>query len=660
VSATRETDGRTASSHAELAAGVFGGFCVVALANACAIALLVPLPSAGVPLRLAHHFFDAAETLGLGALAASLAGLASRYLRVPMWARWGVFAVVVALLVRAVLGEYLELQAAHAMGGRVALIVLVNYYVLIAGGLGAAAYVSTWAAPSRRLRYAALFVVAVALTVDQLVLRDDYFGIHGFIALGAALLASGVVAPVFLGGFHRLAARPGGRVALGAVLAFCVFGVAYPPSDAVRCELFRQPVALAPWVLATSLWRPPPLHTPVTVPASPWLRDRSHDPDVAPITPPLFSAPPVIVLLTIDAVRGDLIIGSDNDALFPTLAEMKREGVFFEHASSAATQTPLSLASLMSGLMFSEQRWEDYGAGEDRFPYPAKDLYPRLPALLSQHGVTTVHAYTFPFLAGDFGVTSGFREEKSFGRGHFTASAATMTSFILERLARADKGPLFLYAHFAEPHAPYFRGTGNTDHERYLSAITEADMQVGRVLAYLREHMGRRWALIVSADHGEAFGDHGTFEHSKSLYEELVHVPLIAVSPVFSAHRVHERVGLIDIPSTLADLFGVSAPATFDGQSLVPFLAGGHVELTRPLLVESRLRHAITSSAGFKVIEDTTRKTVEAYDLPADPLETRNLFDADPARVDPLLAELRAFFAARTRHENGYEPPYKP
>jgi arylsulfatase A-like enzyme len=166
--------------------------------------------------------------------------------------------------------------------------------------------------------------------------------------------------------------------------------------------------------------------------------------------------------------------------------------------------------------------------------------------------------------------------------------------------------------------------------------------------------------LIVSSDHGEAFGDHGTHEHAKSLYEELTHVPLFVASPVVAPRKVEDRVSLVDLGPTILDLFGLDAPAAFLGQSLVPLLAGGSATLTRPIFAEGRLRRALTLPDGTKVIEDLRRKTVEVYDLASDPKETRNLFDVEPARGDAALAALRAFFAAHTRTEGGYEPPFKP
>jgi arylsulfatase A-like enzyme len=231
---------------------------------------------------------------------------------------------------------------------------------------------------------------------------------------------------------------------------------------------------------------------------------------------------------------------------------------------------------------------------------------------------------------------------------------------LLERLERVGDGPLFAYVHLMEPHAPYDRGRSDgTAYERYLSEIAVADIRIGKVLAALRERCGDRWVLIVSADHGEAFGEHGSTEHGKTLYEELLHVPLVVVGPRIAPRTVDERVGLVDLGPTILDLFGIASPAAFEGQSLAPLLAGRPASLTRPLLSEARLARAVTLPDGLKVIDDPRRKLVEVYDLSADPGETTNIFDLEPARADPPLALLRAFFAARTLRRGGYEPPYK-
>ena len=583
-----------------------------------------------------------------------------RLVPLPRLAMYAVAFSLAVAVAYAVIGEYLLLQAAHAMDGRFELPIYAGYFVLIGTALICAPGVTEPFANPRSHRMAAVGFAAAIMVADQIPLRDDYAGIHGLIALGAVLFASPVVAPIVLGVGRRMARHRAGVAGLVALAIFSIAGIVVPPSNAARLELFRQPCAVAPWVLATVLWRAPAPHKPAVAPPSRWTLDRSHDPPVPPSKPPVLPRDAVVVLITIDALRADVVAAPANDARFPTLAEMKRDGVVFTHATAPGTQTPGSLTTMFSGLYYSEQRWADYGEGGDRFPYPAEDPAPRFPELLSSHGVRTVQAAGYVFLAGRFGIARGFDDETELGHTKGAAVASRLVAVLLDRLEHAGDGPLFLYAHIAEPHAPYKMGPPGDDFHHYLSAVTIADAQVGRVLGFLQQHFGRRWALFVSADHGEAFGDHQTFEHAKTLYEELVHVPLLALCPLFSPHQVDTRVGLVNLGPTLLDLFQVDTPATFNGQSLVPLLTGRPATYTRPLLAEGRLRKSLTRPDGLKVIEDPRRKVVEVYDLLADPGETRNLFDVEPERADAALVELRAFFAARTLREGGYEPPYKP
>jgi len=642
----------------QVAASMVAGFALLAVVDAVAIAVAVPFP--GAALRGADHLFDAAETLGLGVVAGLVAAAYVRFLRLPARVLQGSLFAVAALVVYVTIGAYLGLQAAHGRGGNYAPFVLVNFIVLLAAAFTLAPQLTPYFAKRPKLRFAPIVLGTAALAGDQLPLRDDYFAIHGLIAVGGALIAGPALAPYLVAGVRRLLGSLGGRVALAAVALFALFGLAVPPSNAVRFELFRQPCAVAPWVLASAVWRAPTLHAPVTLPESPWREDRSKAPPIPFTAPPPLPEAPIVVLITIDALRADVINPASNDARFPTFAALKRDGVVFTNASSAATQTPLSISTMLTGLYFSQQRWEDYGDTADRYPYPATDTSPRVPEILDAHGVATAQEAGFVFLANDFGVARGFQEQKLFGATKSAARASVLVRALLDRLRRANDGPLFAYAHLAEPHAPYWMGPGPLPYDHYLSAVGEADTQLGHILHFLEEHFGDRWTLIVSADHGEAFGDHDTYEHAKTLYEELLHVPLIVRSPHFPPRRIDDRVGLVDLAPTLLDLFRVATPATFNGQSLVPFLVGERVELTRPLLAEGRLRTSFTQQDGFKVIDDPRRKVVEAYDLAVDPGETKNVFDTEPARADVALATLRAFFEARTLRERGYTPPYKP
>jgi arylsulfatase A-like enzyme len=644
-----------------VAAGLFGGSALLAAVDAGAIALSLPLPSGGMSLRLAHHLFDAAETLGVGALAGGAALAFFALARPPRWAAALVAAATTAAIVRRVIGEDLTRLSSLTLEGRHEQGLFAGYLIVLGALLPAAFVVAGLCA---RRRWLGLAVVVFSLGVmagDHLLLADDYFGTHGVVAWGAAVLGGGAAAPFVERAGRALAAGRRSRIALAAVALFALFGVAVPPSNAVRCELFRNPCAVAPWVLSL-VWRAPRLHGPVPpLPPSPWFEDRSGLPPVPPAGPRLLPKDAVVVLVTIDAVRADAIEDPANLDLFPTFSSMKREGVHFTRAYAPGTQTALSLSTIFSGRYFSEVCWTDHGEGRTRYLYPSCDTSVRFPEVLAEHGVATANFASLIFLANDYGVLRGFREETVTVTGWRHAGADEVVNPLVDRLAHHGATPIFLYAHLMEPHDPYDRGREDgTARERWLSEVSLADERIGRIRRYLEARFPRRWALFVTSDHGEAFGDHRTYTHGKTLYDELLHVPLLVQGPAFTPRTVEDAVGLIDLGPTILDLFGLFTPPTFLGQSLVPLLDGRTASLTRPLVAEGRLRRALTSPDGLKVIEDERRKVVEVYDLFADPGERRNLFDLDPGRSDPALAALRTFFAAHIRTEGGDWPQYKP
>jgi arylsulfatase A-like enzyme len=100
---------------------------------------------------------------------------------------------------------------------------------------------------------------------------------------------------------------------------------------------------------------------------------------------------------------------------------------------------------------------------------------------------------------------------------------------------------------------------------------------------------------------------------------------------------------------------GQPTPAQFMGQSLVPFLRGKTIKLTRPILAEGRLKQALVLPDGMKVVVDNQNNNVELYNLTADPGELHNL--ADSELLKQPLAMLRRFFEVHTRP--GYKVPYR-
>jgi arylsulfatase A-like enzyme len=638
--------------------GLFAGFLAIATTNAVAIAAGAPWPGGGLRTRLLHHLFDALEVAALGVTAGLVVALWLKFVRGRLVVHLAAYAIAATAVMHAIVGRDLQRQALVALNGRFEQPIFIGFVVLTGLAIPTAHALGAYLGKFRRLRWLPLIAALGGLVTNQLIVRDDYPGLHGAIGWAAATLAGGALAPWAYAASVRARARCGTRpLALGLlVIVALALGLA-PPND-VRLAMFREPGALAPWVFSEVVW-PHPKVAALTAPPSPWFEDRSSAKPVPPSSPPLFVGQPIVVMITVDALRADAIEDDANDARFPTFAALKRSSAYFTRATTPGGQTTVSLSTTFSGRYFSSLAWTMHGDGVARFLYPADDPSPRFPALLAEHGVTTANVASLNFLASDFGVIRGFTEEQVVPRGRTHAMAKALIDPIIQRLSRAGPEPLFLYTHLMEPHAPYDRGSvkQGADHERYLSEIAVVDAQLARVVKLLDRRFGERAILIVGADHGEAFGEHGTYQHTKTIYEELIHVPLLIHGPGIAPRRISEHVGLIDLGPTILDLFTVETPGTYMGQSLVHLLAGRRSALDRPLAAEGRLRRALYVGPSLKVIEDARRKTIEVYDLERDPDELVNLYDLDRRAVEPAVAELRAFFTA---HARPGPVPYKP
>lgn len=643
--------------------GVFAGWLAVAISNAVSIAVGLPLPRSGIGLRVLHHLFDFGETAALGVLVGGAMAAWLRRERVPR---------VVTVLVYVALASFAIHESVQRDLARQALVLLEGkierplfWLLVVAAGSGVVTVhsLAEATARTRRIWIVPVVIAVAALVADHILWRDDYPGVHGVVAWGAATLGGVAISERALGVARRVWARARARAAVVAAAAVAVVVALVPPSNAIRVELFREPCGLVAWILADLLWHPPEPSpsAAAAVPPSPWLAPRASLPPIGPTTPPLFDKNPLVVLVTIDATRAEVVDDPANASAMPNFRALHQRGAWFTNATSPGSQTAVSLTSTFSGRYFSQLEWGMHGVGSSRFAYASDDPAPRFPALLSANGVVTASFCSLNFLSDDFGVIRGFSEQKMVAQGRRHAMGKDMVDALLERLRRVDARPTFFYLHLMEPHAPYDRGAVKSGPEKvkYTSEVAAADGLIGRIKKALEApRFADRAVLVVGSDHGEAFGEHDTYQHTKTLYQELLRVPLLVSGPGVVARRIEQHVGLIDLGPTILDLFGVPTPPEHMGQSLVPLLAGRDVVLDRPLVAEGRLRRAMFLG-DIKVIEDTRRELVEVYDLASDPAELDDLWGRDP-RADAAFATLRRFFEVHSFSRPGYEPIYKP
>jgi arylsulfatase A-like enzyme len=187
----------------------------------------------------------------------------------------------------------------------------------------------------------------------------------------------------------------------------------------------------------------------------------------------------------------------------------------------------------------------------------------------------------------------------------------------------------------------------------YDGEIAYTDELVGQVLDELDElGLTDNTIVVLLADHGEEFADHGGYGHSHTLYDELLHVPFIVSGPGVGAtgRRVETQVRLLDMLPTVCDLTGLPVPEEAVGRSLVPFLEGQEMD-ELPAFSES-VGHTVFEKKsirhnGYKLIYDVEREIVELYDLQADLHELTDLNEQESEVVEAMVDSLQTWMAWR-------------
>ncbi len=412
---------------------------------------------------------------------------------------------------------------------------------------------------------------------------------------------------------------------------------------------------------------------------------------------------PNVLLIVLDAVRADhLSAYGYSRGTSPNFDRLVREGVLFENAFSASCWSPPSHASLVTGLYFFEHGMEwDHPKLDDRFHTIAEFLHER--------GYRT---------AASSGNTGWFTASLGFGQGfirfddilYSPGDAITRTMFgrrlpvaISTRLhgrhklgsvvsqeavhwvRRDPSRPFFIMLNYFDSHAPYIipppfrdkflkqprRGffldegvdTTRITKEQleeeigaYDGTVAYSDYQLGVLLGELEKlGMAKNTLVIVTSDHGESFGEHGTYMHRNDLYREEIHVPLVMWWPgkVPANVRIFRPVSNAAIPATIEDLVGRSAEQAFPQQSLTQLWKSPESEKDWPwpLVEVSRLpdvtdrptlevKRAPISSGWMKSLVSPRwhyilheKRGAELYDWNADPGERRDLAKTPEAEV---------------------------
>ncbi len=373
-------------------------------------------------------------------------------------------------------------------------------------------------------------------------------------------------------------------------------------------------------------------------------------------SPPPPSAPSAaptarsVVLITIDTLRADRVGAyGATGARTPTLDALARGGARFDRAWSAAPITLPSHASLLTGRYPPRHRARHNGIAVEAGAVT-------LAARFKTAGfATAAFVSAFP-LDRRFGLAPGFdvyddelprtTDGRPLNERPGTDTVSRAVAWL--RAERAER--VFLWVHLFEPHAPYgTAGSSGSVATRYDQEVTTADTEAGRLLAALGERAATT-LVVATADHGEAFGEHGEIGHSLFVYDTTLRVPLLMRGPgVTPGTVVGDDVSLVDVASTVAVLTGIASAAS-DGLSLVPAL-GGVALGRRELYAESFAPYFDFGWSGLRAVRDGATKYIaaprpELYELGADAGESVNRVALDPSRAAELHTRAEAWSAA--------------
>jgi arylsulfatase len=410
-------------------------------------------------------------------------------------------------------------------------------------------------------------------------------------------------------------------------------------------------------------------------------------------------SPAVIVLITVDTLRADF--GSRAGSFrteTPFLDRLAAGGVVFGSAYAPSSWTVPSMASLFTSLPPSSHgvtgEWNEAQHSLEQKVLPAS--LTTLAESFQSAGYVTVGMPANLHLSHDLGFSQGF--DYYAGQARFVTAPRLNNKVRLgltgafgdqwERIWKSRK--TFLWVHYFDPHFPYsarepwvtrYAPDFASDPSAFALPETWPEMQhryphpgpadAARItplyaseVSYLDDHLRHLSdqlgledddvLLIVTADHGEEFAEHGALGHGQGLHEELVRVPLLIRWPagIAGGRRIDEPVSLLDVYPTLLDLAGLPSREGLLGKSLAGVLRGHVASRTAPVFSE-----LLPPQGDMRAVRDGHWRLIrqnggglQLFDLATDPGEQHDVASERPdvvGRLDRLL----------TRREELQPPP---
>jgi len=414
---------------------------------------------------------------------------------------------------------------------------------------------------------------------------------------------------------------------------------------------------------------------------------------------------PNLLVIVVDTLRADHLGAYGYPrSTSPAIDSLASQGVLFRRAYATAPWTQPSVASLITGLHPASHQ-------VDRLMRVLPASADTLAEVLSREGYATAAVVSHWLIGARFQFDQGYGTFRETQGGAETLSTPSVTAEAIQMLVRlaGNERPFYLFVHYFDPHYSYRHhpefglaapSEGRLDgseeiwdlrsldpppdesersfiRDLYDGEIRFTDDGIARLLGEL-ERLGvsdDTWVVFV-ADHGEEFFERGWLGHTRTLYEELIRVPLVIRPPGGTTPRVvQEPLSLVSLMPTLLDLLGLDAEdPSLAGASFAPLISGSGS--WRPAAITSEVdryderagqraqaaaedskfptrtmvRKQAVLEGRWKLVVDRLSGSRELYDLDADPAERNDLASREPQVVARMMRQLETAIAdARER-----------
>jgi arylsulfatase A-like enzyme len=385
-----------------------------------------------------------------------------------------------------------------------------------------------------------------------------------------------------------------------------------------------------------------------------------------------------VILLTIDTLRRDVLgCYGHSPSLTPFIDSLQTKCIRFNNAQTVGPYTQAAFPGILTSSYYLE-----YGYGKDK-----KKLSPHrkmVSEVLLENGIITAGFHSNAYLCAFFGWNRGW---DTFYDGMDVEvsdkvpyiEAPNLNKKVLNWLAMQsmDK-PFFLWVHYMDVHEPYIpqqkylemidpdmdldenimfslfknvllkrdvsnENTVATLKKLYLAGVRRIDDYINEFFSILeRVNLLENSTIIVTADHGDEFNEHGGLSHDGKMYKELIDVPLLMFDSSLPKGQVSDNlVSLIDVSPTIIHLFGLKPVDHFEGHSLLPL----DQYPDRGVLGEAVDKHGSKEKGdekeihffrkgNMKIIYHERQDSWELYDLSNDPKELNNIIENYPDSED--------------------------